>query len=129
MARRPENSFMQQSLVASFMEQDENLSVLGKSKINASRIGGQAKFDLTKPDMSIRGNATGLDISTRPAAAHLDLTKPPDLEMTHNATGLGDITKPANLELSDLDVSNNLEITKPEFNNDSCIDQEVNGAR
>ena len=71
----------------------------------------------------------GLDISTRPAAAHLDLTKPPDLEMTHNATGLGDITKPANLELSDLDVSNNLEITKPEFNNDSCIDQEVNGAR
>ena len=70
----------------------------------------------------------GLDISTRPAAAHLDLTKPPDLEMTHNATGLGDITKPANLELSDLDVSNNLEITKPEFNNDSCIDQEVNGA-
>ena len=49
--------------------------------------------------------------------------------MTHNATGLGDITKPANLELSDLDVSNNLEITKPEFNNDSCIDQEVNGAR
>ena len=59
MARRPEHSFMQQSLVASFMEQDENLSVLGKSKINASRIGGQAKFDLTKPDMSIRGNATG----------------------------------------------------------------------
>jgi hypothetical protein len=53
----------------------------------------------------------------------------PELEMTHNATGLGDITKPANLELSDLDVSNNLEITKPEFNNDSCIDQEVNGAR
>ena len=59
MARRPEHSFMQQSLVASFMEQDENLSVLGKSKINASKIGGQAKFDLTKPDMSIRGNATG----------------------------------------------------------------------
>ena len=70
----------------------------------------------------------GLDISPRPPA-HLDLTKPPDLEMTHNATGLGDITKPANLELSDLNVSNNLELTKPEFNNDSCVDQEVNGAR
>ena len=49
---------MQQSLVASFMEQDENLSVLGKSKNDMSKI-GQAKFDLTKPDISIRGNATG----------------------------------------------------------------------
>ena len=29
MIKRPENSYMQQSLVASFMEQEENLSLLG----------------------------------------------------------------------------------------------------
>ena len=30
MIKRPENSYMQQSLVASFMEQEENLSLLGE---------------------------------------------------------------------------------------------------
>merc|ERR1712223_861911 len=120
--RRPEQSFMQQSLVASFMEQEDNLSLLGKSKsINIEK--SQLKFDLTRPEMSFRGNATtGLgDISQKPA--QLDLTKAPELEMTtHNATGLNDITKPANLELS------GLELSKPELINDSYNNQEVDNA-
>ena len=33
MDRKPEHSFMQQSLVASFMEQEENLSLLGKENL------------------------------------------------------------------------------------------------
>ena len=37
-AQKPENSFMQQSLVASFMEQEENLSLLGKSKKDISMV-------------------------------------------------------------------------------------------
>ena len=72
---------MQQSLVASFMEQEDNLSLLGKSKsINIEK--SQLKFDLTRPEMSFRGNATaGLgDISQKPA----QLGKPMFISKSHH---------------------------------------------
>ena len=115
------NPHMQESLVASFMDQTENLSLMGKSRKDLSKI-EPAQFDLTKPDMSLR-NATGLaDISQR--QPHLDLTRPIELEMTHDAPGLADISKPAQLELSDLNVSNKLDLTKPNFEN-SCDNERL----
>ena len=117
--RKPEDSFMQHSLVASFMEQEENLSLLGKSKKDSSMMKSQQKLNLTKPNLDLSKpnldfTKPGLDVSkpslniTNGIKPGLDMTKP-NLDVTK--PGL-DFSKP-NLDLSKITIDISKAVTPP----------------
>lgn len=91
-SRKPEHSYMQQSLVASFMEQEENLSLFGV--VNKSSC--SKKLDLTRPALDV-SNCPNLNISNVPSP-NLDLSKIPNLDIS-KAPNL-DLTKAPSLDLS-----------------------------